>query len=136
MTYCTNVIGALFYLLKEILNLTTTFFCYFDISDILFFDIFYKALKYLGTFFLDFWIFLEPCFLKFCFVFWIFVVLSFLIFQFIFWVFTAFAFFMYQLHFRIFLILCFLTCSFSCEIFHIFLFFTLLYGFFFVMISL
>ena len=55
MTYSTNVIDTLFYLLRKILNITTTFFClfFFDVSDFSFFDIFYKVMEFIGTFSID-----------------------------------------------------------------------------------
>ena len=54
MTYCISVIGALFYLLKEILKLATTFFiCHFTYLIYLFIYIFYKILEFLGIFFFD-----------------------------------------------------------------------------------
>ena len=55
MTYGTNVIETLFYLLRKILNITKTFFFFFffDVSDFSFFDIFYKVMEFIGTFSFD-----------------------------------------------------------------------------------
>ena len=99
ITYCKNIIGALFDLLKEVLNLTTTclFFLTFQIPHFLIFLI--KFWSFLVPsfliFYLNFWNFLVPCFLIIYSNFRIFVVPCFL--------FSGFSwyllFFMYELHF-------------------------------------
>ena len=64
IAYCANIIAALFYLMKKILNLIKTFFSFLNISDIWFFYFFIFCIK--------FWISLAPLFILFFnFSFWV-----------------------------------------------------------------
>ena len=100
---------SLFYLLKEIITVITSFF----LILVLLFLIFFLHFRI----FIFFWVFLIPCLF---------------IFYFIIWLFMISTFFIYQLLLRVFLIPYFLICNIWCSIFHIIFFFILFYGFFFL----